>query len=67
METTLPDFVKLCYPVNFYYNLDIKNPHTVDVAHRDFGEMLGDYRSLESQVTDTREQLRRVLMAALEN
>jgi type I restriction enzyme M protein len=49
------------------YNLDIKNPHTVDVAHRDFGEMLGDYRSLESMVADTREQLRQVLMAALEN
>jgi type I restriction enzyme M protein len=49
------------------YNLDIKNPHTVDVAHRDFGEMLGDYRSLENQVADTREQLRQVLMAALEN
>jgi type I restriction-modification system DNA methylase subunit len=49
------------------YNLDIKNPHTVDVAHRDFGEMLGDYRSLEGDVAHTREQLRQVLMAALES
>jgi type I restriction-modification system DNA methylase subunit len=49
------------------YNLDIKNPHTVDVTHRDFGEMLGDYRSLEGDVADTREQLRQVLMATLEN
>jgi type I restriction enzyme M protein len=47
------------------YNLDIKNPHTVDVAHRDFGEMLGDYRRRSGDVADTREQLRQVLMAAL--
>jgi type I restriction enzyme M protein len=49
------------------YNLNMKNPHTVDVAHRDFGEMLGDYRRLEGDVADTRAQLRQVLMAALEN
>jgi type I restriction-modification system DNA methylase subunit len=49
------------------YNLDMKNPHTVDVAHRDFGEMLGDYRSLAGDVAQTRAQLRQVLMAALEN
>jgi hypothetical protein len=31
------------------------------------GEMLGDYRSLAGDVAQTREQLRQVLMAALEN
>lgn len=32
------------------YNLDMKNPHTMDMTHQNVGEMLGDYRRLEEDV-----------------
>ncbi|WP_016950872.1 class I SAM-dependent DNA methyltransferase [Anabaena sp. PCC 7108] len=47
------------------YNLDIKNPHTVDFEHRDVEEMLEEYASLLDDLGETRNSLKRELMTAL--
>ncbi|OZA25723.1 MAG: hypothetical protein B7X91_11370, partial [Hydrogenophilales bacterium 17-64-11] len=49
------------------YNLDIKNPHSPDAVVHDPDELLADYANLQSKIATTREQLRGVLAAALEN
>jgi type I restriction enzyme M protein len=48
------------------YNLDIKNPNTVDDAHRDPDELLAEYQAAISEVEETRETLKAELAAALE-
>ncbi|MDB9535897.1 class I SAM-dependent DNA methyltransferase [Dolichospermum planctonicum CS-1226] len=47
------------------YNLDIKNPHTVDFEHRDVEDMLEEYESLLADLGDTRNSLKLELMTAL--
>ncbi len=47
------------------YNLDIKNPHTVDFEHRNVEDMLEEYQSLLADLGDTRNSLKRELMTAL--
>ena len=47
------------------YNLDVKNPHTVDDAHRDPAELLAEYQKAQAVVADVREKLRRELETAL--
>ncbi len=48
------------------YNLDIKNPHRADDGRRDPDELLADYRKLLAALAETRNALKRELMAALE-
>ncbi len=48
------------------YNLDIKNPHVEDIDHGDPEELLEDYKSLLSDIEDTRNTLKAELRAALE-
>lgn len=48
------------------YNLDIKNPNTVIDDHGDPDELLADYRKLLASVAETRESLKKELMAALD-
>jgi type I restriction enzyme M protein len=47
------------------YNLDIKNPHKIDVEHGDLEEMLGEYQQLLDELGETRLTLKQELMAAL--
>jgi type I restriction enzyme M protein len=47
------------------YNLDVKNPHTVDDAHRDPAELLAEYQKAQAAAAEVREKLRRELEAAL--
>ena len=47
------------------YNLDVKNPHTLDDAHRDPAELLAEYQKAQAAVSEVREKLRRELEAAL--
>ena len=47
------------------YNLDVKNPHTVDDAHRDPAELLVEYQKAQAAVAEVREKLRRELESAL--
>ncbi len=47
------------------YNLDIKNPNTVDEGHGDPDELLAEYQTLMAEVAATREKLKRELMASL--
>ena len=47
------------------YNLDVKNPHTVDDAHRDPAELLAEYQKTQAAVAEVREKLRRELETAL--
>lgn len=49
------------------YNLDIKNPNTVVDDHGDPDELLADYKKLLVSVAETREALKKELMAALGN
>ncbi len=48
------------------YNLDIKNPHQVDVEQLDPEHLLANYRSLLADVAEAREALRRELADSLE-
>ena len=48
-----------------HYNLDVKNPHTVDAAHRDPAELLAEYQNAQAAVAEVREKLRRELETAL--
>lgn len=47
------------------YNLDIKNPSSRDVEHRDPGELLAEYREIAAEVDVLRERLRAALEDAL--
>jgi type I restriction enzyme M protein len=49
------------------YNLDVKNPHTVDDAHRDPAELLAEYQQAQAAVAAVREKLRRELESALKH
>ncbi|WP_135606810.1 class I SAM-dependent DNA methyltransferase [Methanococcoides sp. NM1] len=48
------------------YNLDIKNPHEEAIDHGDPEELLEDYKTLLSEISETRNSLKAELMAALE-
>jgi type I restriction enzyme M protein len=48
------------------FNLDVKNPHETDDAHRDPEELLAEYQQLLAAVNETREKLKRELQTALE-
>jgi type I restriction enzyme M protein len=48
------------------YNLDIKNPNKNDEDHSDPEELLAKYKKLLAEAAETREALKRELMAALE-
>jgi type I restriction enzyme M protein len=47
------------------YNLDIKNPHDMSVAHTDPDELLADYQKLLSELQQTRDRLKDELVKAL--
>ncbi|MGE4545690.1 MAG: N-6 DNA methylase [Pedobacter sp.] len=47
------------------YNLDIKNPNTVEDDHGDPEELLAEYKAMLASVAETREALKRELMDAL--
>ena len=48
------------------YNLDIKNPHVIDIDHGDPEELLENYKCLLSDISKTRNTLKEDLKAALE-
>ncbi len=48
------------------YNLDIKNPHKVDVEHADLDEMLAEHQKLMAELGDVRSKLKFELIEALE-
>ena len=48
-----------------HYNLDVKNPHTVDDAHRAPAELLAEYQNAQAAVAEVREKLHRELEIAL--
>jgi type I restriction enzyme M protein len=47
------------------YNLDIKNPHVVDVNHGDPDELMQEYEAITKELIATRDALKKELMAAL--
>ena len=47
------------------YNLDIKNPHTVDDDHGDPEELLADLNAAEAETAGLRDQLKAILAEAL--
>ena len=47
------------------YNLDIKNPHHVEVVHGDPAELMAEYQELTEQVQAAQNALKQELMAAL--
>ena len=47
------------------YNLDIKNPHQVDVVHADPDELMAEYADLTAQVQAAQQALKQELVAAL--
>ncbi|MFB2893862.1 hypothetical protein ACE1CI_13205 [Aerosakkonemataceae cyanobacterium BLCC-F50] len=47
------------------YNLDIKNPHRVDVEQANLDEMLADYQKLMADLDEVRSKLKFELMEAL--
>jgi len=47
------------------YNLDIKNPNTVEAGHGDPDELLKEYKQLLAEITDTQNQLKDELATAL--
>jgi type I restriction enzyme M protein len=48
------------------YNLDVKNPNSVDAAHGDPARLLADYHRLEAEIAAARAALKAELMAAPE-
>ena len=48
------------------YNLDIKNPHTVDDDHGDPVKLLADLTSAEAETASLRDQLKAILAEALQ-
>jgi type I restriction enzyme M protein len=47
------------------YNLDIKNPHVVDVNHGDPEELMKEYEEITKNLIATRDMLKKELMQAL--
>ena len=47
------------------YNLDIKNPHTVDADHGDPGTLLAELDNAETETAALRHQLKTILAEAL--
>ena len=47
------------------YNLDFKNPHTVDVDHGDPEELLAKLNTAEADAADLRDRLKAILAEAL--
>lgn len=47
------------------YNLDFKNPHTVEVEHGDPAELLARLEESEAQTAGLRDRLRTILEEAL--
>lgn len=47
------------------YNLDFKNPHVINVQHRDPDELMQEYEDIKKQLNATRDQLKAELMGAL--
>ena len=47
------------------YNLDIKNPHQVEIDHGDPDELLADYQTLQGEIANTLDQLKAELEKAL--
>ncbi len=47
------------------YNLDIKNPNTVEAGHGDPDELLKEYKQLLAEITETQNQLKDELATAL--
>ncbi|MHC5742007.1 MAG: type I restriction-modification system subunit M [Nostoc sp.] len=48
------------------YNLDIKNPHKIDVEHADLDEMLAEHQKLMAGLGEVRSKLKFELIEALE-
>ena len=48
------------------FNLDIKNPHSPDAEVHDPDALLADYGALQQRISQTRDQLKAILAAALE-
>lgn len=49
------------------YNLDFKNPHVVDVVHRDPEELAREYEEISADLNKVRDKLKQELMLALGN
>ena len=47
------------------YNLDCKNPHQVEINHRDPAELMAEYQEISRQLTAAQQALKQELMAAL--
>jgi type I restriction enzyme M protein len=47
------------------YNLDLKNPNTVDEGPGDPDELLAEFQKLQGQIDQTREKLKQELMSSL--
>ena len=47
------------------YNLDCKNPHAVEVSHRDPAELMAEYQEISRQLAEAQSALKNELMLAL--
>jgi type I site-specific restriction endonuclease len=47
------------------YNLDCKNPHEIEVNHRDPDELMGEYLEIDRQMRDAQNSLKQELIRAL--
>lgn len=47
------------------YNLDCKNPHAVEVSHRDPAELMAEYQEISRQLAEAQSALKSELMLAL--
>ena len=47
------------------YNLDCKNPHAVEVNHRDPAELMAEYQEISRQLAEAQNALKSELMLAL--
>jgi len=47
------------------YNLDYKNPHSVEVNHREPGELMAEYQEISRQLAEAQSKLKSELMLAL--
>jgi type I restriction enzyme M protein len=47
------------------YNLDCKNPHEIEVNHRDPDELMAEYLEIDQQMRDAQNSLEQELIGAL--
>ena len=47
------------------YNLDIKNPHVIEVIRHDPEELLNNYANQQADIQNLREQLKSILASAM--